>query len=71
MDRIVVPVADLLSLAKELEADGMDYVELTILEPQKDGDEIIPASLWPSASSTSHPDIWTDYDDIEHVSDFD
>lgn len=71
MDRIVVSVAELLSLAKELDSDGMDYVELTILEPQKDGDEVIPASLWPSAFKSSSPEITTDYDDIEHVPDFD
>lgn len=71
MDRIVVSVSELLALAKELDADGMDYVELTILEPQEDDGDVIPASLWASAFKASSPDITTDYDDIEHVPDFD
>lgn len=71
MDRIVIPVSELLSLAKELETDGMDYVELSILEPQDDEGEVIPASLWVSAFKSSMPEMRVDYDDIEHISDFD
>jgi len=40
MENIVVPVSALLKLAKELEADGMEYVQLSILDPDDDEGEI-------------------------------
>lgn len=71
MDNIVVPVSELLKLAKALEADGMDYVELSTLDPQKDDGEEIPACLWASGFKSSMPNVRTDYEEIEHISDFD
>ena len=71
MDRIIVPVSELLSLAQELDADKMDYVELSIMEPLEEDGDIIPANLWASGFKSSMPDFRTDYDVIEHVSDFD
>lgn len=71
MDNIVVPVSELLKLAKALEADGMDYVELSTLDPQEDDGEEIPACLWASGFKSSMPDVRTDYEELEHVSDFD
>ena len=71
MENIVVPVSALLKLAKELEADGMEYVQLSILDPDDDEGEIIPAALSASGFKSSTPDFRTDYEEIEHISDFD
>ena len=71
MDNIVVPVAALLNLAKELEADGMEYVQLSMLDPDEDDGEIIPASLLASGFKSSMPDLRENYEEIEHISDFD
>lgn len=71
MDDIVVSVSELLKLAKELEADGMEYVELSTLEPQEEDGEVIPACLWASGFKSSMPDVRTDYEGIDHVLDFD
>lgn len=71
MDRIIVPVSELLSLAQELNADKMDYVELFIMEPLEEDGDIIPANLSASGFKSSMPNFRTDYDEIEHVSDFD
>lgn len=71
MENIVVPVSALLKLAKELEADGMEYVQLSILDPDDDEGEIIPAALLASGFKSSTPDFRTDHEEIEHISDFD
>lgn len=71
MENIVVPVSALLKLAKELEADGMEYVQLSILDPDDDEGEIIPTALLASGFKSSTPDFRTDYEEIEHISDFD
>lgn len=69
MCRIVVPVSSLHKLIKELRADKMDYVELSILEPdEEEGD---PACLFPSGFNSSDLDMQVDYDTIDHVPDFD
>ena len=70
MENIVVPVSALLKLAKELEEDGMEYFQLSVLDPDDDG-EIIPAALSASGFKSSMPDFRTDYEEIEHISDFD
>lgn len=71
MDHIVISVSSLLSLAKELETDKMDFVSLSILEPQEFDGDIIPASLLASGFKSSMPDFRTDYDAIDHIPDFD
>ncbi len=71
MENIVIPVSALLNLAKKLEADGMEYVQLSVLDPGEDDGEIIPAALLASGFKASMPDIRTNYEEIEHISDFD
>lgn len=71
MENIVVSVSDLLKLAKDLESDGMEYVQLSVLDPDEDDGEVIPASLLASGFKASMPDFRTDYEEIEHISDFD
>ena len=48
----------------------MEYVQLSVLDPDDDG-EIIPAALSASGFKSSMPDFRTDYEEIEHISDFD
>lgn len=71
MDNIIISVADLLKLSKELKADGMDYVELSTLEPQEVDGDIIPACLWASGFKSSNLNMRTNYEEVEAVSDFD
>ena len=71
MENIVFSVSDLLSLAENLKADGMEFVELSTLEAQEDDGEEIPACLWASGFKSSSPEIRTDYEEIEAVVDFD
>lgn len=71
MDNIVVSVSELLNLAEELKADGMEFVELSIHEPLDDDGDVIPACLWASGFKSSTPSVRTDYEELEHVEDFD
>lgn len=71
MENIVVPVSALLKLAKDLESDGMEYVQFSVLDPDEDDGEVIPASLSASGFKASMPDFRTDYEEIEHIPDFD
>lgn len=68
MDHIVIPVSSLCNLAKELKEDHMDYVELTILDPDEEDDA--PACLSPSAFKSSDSDMQIEYDSIDHVTDY-
>lgn len=70
--RWVIPVSELARLVKELRRDGMDYVELTLLE----GDPPPAADPSPSCISfhgiqKSDPDFSVDYEEIDVVSGFD
>ncbi len=71
MKNIIVSVSDLLALAEELKADGMEYAALSLLDPDVDEGEEIPAALAVAAFKSSTPFIRTDYDDLEHIPDFD
>lgn len=71
MDHIVIPVSSLISLVKELETDKMEYVSLSMLEPEEFDGDIIPASLLVSGFKSSTPNFHTDYETIEHIPDFD
>lgn len=71
MEDIVIPVSALLNLAKELEAGGMEYVQLSVLDSDEDEGEVIPAALTAYGFKSSMSDFRTDYGIIEHVPDFD
>ena len=61
MDSIVVNVSELLSRLQEIQRDGMDYVELFLIEA---GDEL-PACINLSACEASDTGAWTDYEEID------
>ncbi len=63
---VTVKVSDLYKLAKEMLNDGMDYVEISILEPDQDND--LPASLHFDASKASFPEMGVDYEELDDIS---
>ena len=69
---ITIPVAALLKLAKELDADGMKYVNISISEEEDDGDgDMMPACINFSGIMPDDPSGSIDYDEIEHVAKLD
>lgn len=67
MNSITVSVKDLYEKAKEMLDDGMDTVELLLAEPERDGEDIIPAQILFMASSKKHPYEGVDYEEISSV----
>ncbi|MBR4702316.1 MAG: hypothetical protein IKO91_00580 [Oscillospiraceae bacterium] len=70
--RWIIPVSELSKIAKELRKDGMDYVELELLE----GDPIpsmnpSPPSVLFSGFRKAEPEFMIEYDEIDVVSGFD
>ena len=59
----IVKTSDLLKVAKELVEEGMDYVEISLSEP----DEELPAMVSFCATEAGELDGWTDFDDLEVV----
>lgn len=59
----IVKTSDLLNVAKELAEEGLDYVEISLYEP----DEDIPATVNFCAAEAREPDGWVDFADIEVV----
>lgn len=62
---ITVKVSDLYDRAKQMKDDGMDFVQISILDEQEMDDGIIPSSLWLSASSKKESFMAVDYEEIE------
>lgn len=68
MDTITLPVKELYRQLKEMMDDGMDYVELSILEADNyDPNDPIPASLELTAFSLDTPEEGVCYDGIDSV----
>jgi len=59
---IFIKVSDLVSKALEIQSDGLEFVELLIIE--EDGD--LPACVSFHATSKGRPDM-VDYEEIEAV----
>ena len=59
----IVKTSDLLKVAKELVDEGMDYVEISLSEPDDD----LPAMVSFCAAEADGLDSWTDFDDLEVV----
>lgn len=59
----IVKTSDLLKVAKELVEEGMDYVEISLSEP----DEELPAMVSFCAAEVGELDGWTDFDELEVV----
>lgn len=66
-DSIFLKVSDLRTRIQELRRDGIEYVELSILDSDEDDGEIIPASLGISGCKFNEPDFWFDYEELETV----
>lgn len=62
----IVKTSDLLKAAKELVEEGMDYVEISLFEP----DEELPAMVSFCATEAGELDGWTDFDDLEVIDPF-
>lgn len=71
-DTITIPVSSLITLANELKADNMDYVDLYIMDVDElDDGDVIPVTLSTSAFKSATPNVKIGYDFIEHVDKFD
>lgn len=64
-DSVVVRVSDLRAKIQDLRRDGMDYVEVSISEPDDFEGEIIPACVYLSGCKVSDTHVWTDYEPVE------
>lgn len=68
MNSCTIPARDLLKIAQDIVSDGMDYVEVTILEEDlSDPDMPIPPSVHFSCFKKSDPYAMVDYEDIDSV----
>lgn len=61
--KYVVSASELYRLAEEIVNDGMDYVEITLMEP----DEELPAAVHFEAVRKAGLEIWEDYEELEVV----
>lgn len=66
-DSIILKVSELRSCIQTLRRDGIEYVELSILEPDEYDGDIIPATLEISGCKFNNPDFWLDYEGLEAV----
>lgn len=68
-DTIVVSVSELRSRLQDIRRDGMEYVMLSISEPDEFDGEVIPASIALSACKAHDTNVWADYDEVESLPD--
>ena len=66
-DSIILKVSELRSCIQTLRRDGIEYVELSILEPEEFDGDTIPATLEISGCKFNNPDLWLDYEGLEAV----
>lgn len=64
---IILKVSELRSCIQELRRDGIEYVELSILDPDENDGDFIPATLEFSGCKFNDPDLWLDYEGLEAV----
>ena len=64
---IIVSVPELLSRLQTINNDGMELVELSILESEEFDGDILPASVYLFAKKKCDAQIWIDYEDIEEA----
>ncbi len=58
----VIPASELYQMAKEILNDGMDYVEISLMEPEDDQPAAVHFTAW-----KKHADHDVDYEEIEAV----
>ena len=66
-DSIFLSVSDLRTRIQELRRDGIEYVELSILDSDDDDGETIPASLEISGCKFNEHEFWFDYEGLDSV----
>lgn len=67
----VVSASALFQRAKEMLNDGMDYVAISLMEPDDTlEDDPLPASVHFEAFKAHEPEMWIDYEDIDVEPDF-
>lgn len=64
---IIVSVPEILSRLQTINNDGMELVELSILESEEFDGDILPASVYLCAKKKCDAQIWIDYEDIEEA----
>ena len=66
----IVSASALFQRAKEMLNDGMDYVVISLVEPDNSvPNDPLPASVHFEAFKASEPEMWIDYEDIDVTSD--
>lgn len=68
MDEIEISVKSLYEKAKLMLDDGMDTVVVSILEPDGEGEDALPACISFEASTAEDPEIGVDYEEIDAIS---
>ena len=68
-DSIKIDVKELFTRIKEIYDDGMDIVDLTILEADEFDGEELPVCIALTACKRDNTSIWADYEEIDEVSD--
>ncbi|ACD22656.1 hypothetical protein FDE76_14920 [Clostridium botulinum] len=68
-DSITIKVSELYERAKQMKDDGMDYVEVSILEDDDENfkSDPLPTTLWLSANSKKEPFESVEYEEIEVI----
>ena len=66
-DSRIVSVSELRSCLQDIRRDGMDYVELSISEPDEFDGDIIPSLLHLSGCKKHDDTMWVDYEPIESI----
>lgn len=61
--KYIVNASELYRLTKEIVNDGMDYVEISLMEPDDD----LPAAVHFEAARKAGLEGWEDYEDLEVV----
>ncbi len=65
----IIGASDLFQKAKEMLNDGMDYVVISLMEPDNTVPDLpLPASVHFDAFKAHMPEAWIDYEDIDVVS---
>ena len=67
MYEINISVKSLYEKAKQMFDDGMDTVVVSILDPDGEGEDALPACISFEASTAEDPEMGIDYDEIEAI----
>ena len=68
-DSIIVKVSDIRACIQEARRDGMDYVKISISDPDEFDGEILPACIDIAGCKLRNTGMWVDYDPVEAIPD--